>query len=142
MLENLEHRGAVGADKTMGDGAGMLTNIPDQLFREEFRKSSMSLPEENSYGVGMIFLPSEKKAQDRCELVIKKTIKENKLELFHIRNVPVKKSALSKNMQKSEPTIKQFFVCMKAKDSIAFLEKKLFIVGKQISNEIIKLSKR
>ena len=48
MLENLEHRGAVGADKTMGDGAGMLTNIPDQLFREEFRKLSMSLPEENS----------------------------------------------------------------------------------------------
>ena len=57
MLENLEHRGAVGADKTMGDGAGMLTNIPDQLFREEFRKLSKSLPEENSYGVGMIFLP-------------------------------------------------------------------------------------
>ena len=99
MLENLEHRGAVGADKTMGDGAGMLTNIPDQLFREEFRKLSRRLPEENSYGVGMMFLPSEKKAQDRCELVIKKTIKENKLELFHIRNVPVKKSAM-KNMQK------------------------------------------
>ena len=142
MLENLEHRGAVGADKTMGDGAGMLTNIPDQLFREEFKKLSRSLPEENSYGVGMMFLPSEKKALDRCELVIKKIIKENKLELFHIRNVPVKKSALSKNMQKSEPTIKQFFVCMKTKGSIAFLEKKLFIVGKQISNEIIKLSKK
>ena len=61
MLENLEHRGAVGSDKTVGDGAGMLTNIPDKLFREEFKKTSITLPKENHYGVGMIFLPPAKK---------------------------------------------------------------------------------
>ena len=57
MLENLEHRGAVGADKSVGDGAGMLTNIPDKLFREELSDTSIELPKENHYGVGMIFLP-------------------------------------------------------------------------------------
>ena len=141
MLENLEHRGAVGADKSMGDGAGILTNIPDKLYRKEFTKLSKELPEEYSYGVGMIFLPTEKKAYKRCLAVINKFIKENKLQLFHIRNVPVKKSSLSKNMQKSQPLIKQFFVRMNNKFNKKFLEKKLFVVSKQISNEITKLSK-
>ena len=141
MLENLEHRGAVGADKSMGDGAGILTNIPDKLYRQEFAKLSKELPKEYSYGVGMIFLPTEKKAYKRCLAVINKFIKENKLQLFHIRNVPVKKSSLSKNMQKSQPLIKQFFVRMNNKFNKKFLEKKLFVVSKQISNEITKLSK-
>ena len=113
MLENLEHRGAVGADKSVGDGAGMLTNIPDKLFREEFKRISKHLPDEYDYGVGMIFLPSFKKEQEKSLKIINNFIKENKLILFHIRDVPVKSSALSKKMQKSEPAIMQFFVCKK-----------------------------
>ena len=142
MLENLEHRGAVGADKSMGDGAGILTNIPDKLYREEFKKLSKILPDEYSYGVGMIFLPKEKKAYDKCLAVINKFVKENKLEVFHIRNVPVKKSSLSKNMQKSQPLIKQFFIRSNNALNKNFLEKKLYVVSKQISNEITKLSKK
>ncbi len=142
MLENLEHRGAVGADKTMGDGAGILTNIPDKLFREEFKNLSKTLPEELKYGVAMIFLPATKNELYKSVRVIRKFIKENNLELFHIRNVPVRKSILSKNMQKSEPVIKQFFVKMSKKSSNAILEKKLFITSKQISNAITKLSEK
>ena len=140
MLENLEHRGAVGSDKTVGDGAGMLTNIPDKLFREEFKKTSITLPKENHYGVGMIFLPPSKKESDRCIKVIKKYTRENKLELFYIRNVPVKSSSLSMEMKKSEPVIKQFFFKIKGNSNILVLEKKLFIASKQISNEITKLA--
>ena len=33
ILENLDHRGAVGADKLMGDGAGILIQIPDEFYR-------------------------------------------------------------------------------------------------------------
>jgi len=35
ILKNLDHRGAVGADKLMGDGAGILIQVPDQFYREE-----------------------------------------------------------------------------------------------------------
>ena len=35
ILKNLDHRGAVGADKLMGDGAGILIQLPDQYYREE-----------------------------------------------------------------------------------------------------------
>jgi glutamate synthase (NADPH/NADH) large chain len=140
MLENLEHRGAVGSDKTVGDGAGMLTNLPDKLFRDELKKISKDLPKEGHYGVGMIFLPTSKKEQDKSRKVISKFLEENKLQLFHVRDVPVKSSILSVEMKKSEPAIKQFFVKIKGKSNSSILEKKLFIASKQISNEVTRLS--
>ncbi|MDM7457199.1 MAG: hypothetical protein P3W97_008130, partial [Tepidimonas sp.] len=59
ILENLDHRGAVGADPLMGDGAGILLQIPDPLYREEMAKQGVTLPPPGEYGVGMIFLPKE-----------------------------------------------------------------------------------
>lgn len=43
ILHNLDHRGAVGADPLMGDGAGILLQIPDQFFREEMAKQGINL---------------------------------------------------------------------------------------------------
>ena len=57
ILENLDHRGAVGADKLMGDGAGILIQVPDAFYREEMAKQGVTLPPEGEYGVGMVFLP-------------------------------------------------------------------------------------
>ena len=44
ILENLDHRGAVGADALMGDGAGILIQLPDALYREEMAKQGVNLP--------------------------------------------------------------------------------------------------
>jgi glutamate synthase (NADPH/NADH) large chain len=52
MLENLTHRGAVGSDPLMGDGAGLLAQIPDRFFREELAKDGITLPPPGHYGVG------------------------------------------------------------------------------------------
>jgi glutamate synthase (NADPH/NADH) large chain len=57
ILHNLDHRGAVGADPLMGDGAGILLQIPDQFYREEMARQGVNLPPAGEYGVGMIFLP-------------------------------------------------------------------------------------
>ena len=51
ILENLEHRGAVGADPLMGDGAGILLQIPDVFFIEELLKQDILLPPAGEYGV-------------------------------------------------------------------------------------------
>src|SRR5262245_35033101 len=59
ILENLDHRGAVGADKLMGDGAGILIQIPDEFYRAEMAEQGVELPPPGEYGVGMIFLPKE-----------------------------------------------------------------------------------
>ncbi|WP_337738480.1 hypothetical protein, partial [Sinorhizobium meliloti] len=59
MLENLTHRGAVGADPLMGDGAGILVQIPDRFFREEMAKQGVTLPKAGEYAVGYLFMPRD-----------------------------------------------------------------------------------
>jgi glutamate synthase (NADPH/NADH) large chain len=59
ILENLTHRGAVGADPLMGDGAGILVQIPDRFFREEMAKQGITLPKAGEYAVGHFFLPRD-----------------------------------------------------------------------------------
>ena len=57
MLENLTHRGAVGADPLMGDGAGILVQIPDRSFREEMATEGVTLLKAGEYAVGYLFMP-------------------------------------------------------------------------------------
>ena len=59
ILENLEHRGATGAEPLVGDGAGMLTQIPHEMYKEEMENLSCFLPDLGGYGVGMFFFPKE-----------------------------------------------------------------------------------
>ena len=58
-LENLEHRGAAGADASTGDGAGILIQMPDDFYRVQMAAQGVTLPPPGEYGVGMIFLPKE-----------------------------------------------------------------------------------
>ena len=64
ILKNIDHRGAVGADPLLGDGAGILTQIPDQLFRKWAQDESVDLPAAGDYAVAMCFLPQDKAARD------------------------------------------------------------------------------
>src|SRR5690606_7336730 len=57
MLENLTHRGAVGSDPLMGDGAGVLVQIPDGFFRAEMAAQGVDLPRPGYYAIGHIFMP-------------------------------------------------------------------------------------
>src|SRR5450755_2978322 len=60
VLRNLDHRGAKGSDPDTGDGAGILTQIPDELFRSV---CAFELPPPGSYAAGLVFLPaSEERA--------------------------------------------------------------------------------
>ena len=70
MLENLTHRGAVGADPLMGDGAGVLVQIPDRFFREEMAKQGIELPPAGHYGVGHWFMPQDAAMREHINEVI------------------------------------------------------------------------
>ena len=67
ILKNLDHRGAVGADALMGDGAGILIQMPDALYRAEMAAQGVALPPPGEYGGGMIFLPKEHASRLACE---------------------------------------------------------------------------
>jgi glutamate synthase domain-containing protein 1 len=82
ILENIDHRGAVGADKLMGDGAGILIQIPDSLYRQEMARAGLApdgsvgvtLPAAGEYGVGMIFLPKEHASRLACQQEMERAI--------------------------------------------------------------------
>ncbi len=89
ILENLDHRGAVGADKLMGDGAGILIQLPDALYREEMARLGVVLPPPGEYGVGMMFLPKENASREACEQEMERAIKAEGQVLLGWRDVPV-----------------------------------------------------
>src|SRR5438270_13286829 len=62
ILVNLDHRGAVGADPLMGDGAGCMIQMPDQLLRHWAEEQRIELPSPGRYAVAMCFLPMERRA--------------------------------------------------------------------------------
>jgi len=141
ILENLDHRGAVGADKLMGDGAGILIQLPDALYREEMAKQGVVLPPPGEYGVGMIFLPKEHASRLACEQEFERAIRAEGQVLLGWREVPVDtEMPMSPAVRKKEPIIKQVFIG-RGSDVIVqdALERKLYVIRKTASAAIQKL---
>ncbi len=140
ILKRLTHRGAVGADPKTGDGAGVLIQIPDEFFGKICKKDNIKLPENDIYGVGLIFLPQEKESYNICKKIIIETIKEKKQVLLGFRKVPVDDSVIGDVARTCEPLFEQVFVGKgkDIKDNDDF-ERKLFIIRKIIENKIRKI---
>jgi glutamate synthase (NADPH/NADH) large chain len=139
MLENLTHRGAVGADPLVGDGAGVLTQIPDRLFREELSRTGVALPDAGDYAAGYFFMPREEAACAHCEEVIRDAAEQEGIPVLAIRSVPVDNSSLSQApaIAAAEPVHRQVF--FGRPDDIAKgqeFERRLFILRKVISARI------
>ena len=138
ILENLDHRGAVGADKLMGDGAGILIQIPDEYYREEMAKQGINLPPPGEYGVGMIFLPKEAASRLACEQELARAIKAEGQVLLGWRDVPVDRDMpMSPTVREKEPVIRQIFIG-RGPDIIVpdALERKLYVIRKTASSAI------
>jgi len=138
ILENLDHRGAVGADKLMGDGAGILIQLPDALYREEMAKQGVNLPPAGEYGVGMVFLPKEHASRLACEQEMERAIKAEGQVLLGWRDVPVNHDMpMSPTVRAKEPVLRQVFIG-RGSDVIVqdALERKLYVIRKTASAAI------
>ncbi|MBL71152.1 MAG: glutamate synthase large subunit [Rhodobiaceae bacterium] len=132
ILENLEHRGAVGADPKAGDGVGMLIQMPDAFFRKVTSELAFDLPEEGAYGVGMVFLPLGDTARTSIENIITEKITAEGYGVLGWRDVPVDNSDLGYSIVPTEPVIKQIFIDnSKGVDQQGF-ERDLFIIRRLI----------
>ncbi|MCF3643244.1 glutamate synthase large subunit [Rhizobium sp. TRM95111] len=139
MLENLTHRGAVGADPLMGDGAGILVQIPDRFFREEMAGQGVSLPQAGEYAVGHIFMPQDEKLVAHFKTVIADVVAEEGQVLLGFRDVPVDNSSLSKapEIAATEPRHVQVFIGAGGEAATnGEFERRLFTLRKVISNRI------
>ena len=138
ILENLDHRGAVGADKLMGDGAGILIQLPDALYREEMAAQGVTLPPPGEFGVGMVFLPKEHASRQACEQELERAVQAEGQVLLGWRDVPVDRDMpMSPNVRKKEPILRQIFIG-RGNDVIVqdALERKLYVIRKTASAHI------
>lgn len=138
ILENLDHRGAVGADKLMGDGAGILIQIPDALYREEMAKQGVTLPPEGEYGVVMVFLPKEMASRLACERELERSVRDEGQVLLGWRDVPVNRDMeMSPTVREVEPVIRQLFIGRGPDVMVPdALERKLYVIRKTASHAI------
>ncbi|NOL50142.1 glutamate synthase subunit alpha [Pelistega europaea] len=141
ILENLDHRGAVGADKLMGDGAGILIQIPDALYREEMAKQGVTLPPEGEYGVVMVFLPKEMASRLACERELERSVRDEGQVLLGWRDVPVNhEMEMSPAVREVEPVIRQLFIGRGPDVMVPdALERKLYVIRKAASHAIQKM---
>ncbi|MGR8980284.1 MAG: glutamate synthase large subunit [Gammaproteobacteria bacterium] len=138
LLENLTHRGAVGADPCAGDGAGILIQMPDAFFRAECAKIGFNLPAEGHYAVGMLFLPRNEANRTACEKILADVIERENAKVIGWRDVPVDNRSLGESVKPVEPVIRQIFIerGSDCRDQDAF-ERKLFVIRKQVENKVL-----
>ncbi len=106
-LENLEHRGASGADPTTGDGAGILMQMPDELLRA---RCDFDLPPPGRYGVLMCFLPLEDDECARLRELLERTTRAEGQRVLGWREVPVDPACTGRTAGACRPAVWQLFV--------------------------------
>jgi glutamate synthase (NADPH/NADH) large chain/glutamate synthase (ferredoxin) len=126
-LDNLEHRGAEGADTRTGDGAGILTQLPDAFLRSVV---DFELPPAGRYGVGMCFLPQDPQRRAKIEQLLELNVRVEGQHVLGWRDVPVDLDHVGDTAARSRPYIRQLFVEAgpgTSDDQMAF-ERKLYVI--------------
>ncbi len=130
-LRNLEHRGAVGSDAGTGDGAGILTQIPDKFLRSVV---DFELPVAGSYGAGLVFL--EEKSADADKAKFAKIAESEGLKILGWRVPPTRPEVLGDLARAAMPSIEQVFIAGANGQSGLELERALFRLRKRSEREV------
>ena len=143
ILANLDHRGGVGADPTMGDGAGCLIQIPDALLRSWAETRRITLPPAGEYAVAMCFLPQDAAARAVAEARLERFVRLEGQVFVGWRDVPVATDCIGAAVVASMPVIRQALVARGAAtaDQDSF-ERKLLAIRKQTQNPLEELARR
>ncbi|MDF2985437.1 MAG: glutamate synthase [Eubacterium sp.] len=137
VLENLNHRGASGADENTGDGAGILVQIPHDFFKRECEVLGFDLPEKGNYGVGMVFAHKYDDFRKTQIEAFEQIVKEEGQKILGWREVPIDKTTIGESAKSVMPRFIQVFI-EKSSDITNEMdfERKLFTIRKR-SEKII-----
>ncbi|MGH2945582.1 MAG: glutamate synthase large subunit [Solirubrobacteraceae bacterium] len=126
-LENLEHRGAAGADPNTGDGAGILLQMPDELMRGLV---GQDLPPPGGYGVCVCFLPQEAERRAELEALLERTVREEGQRVVGWRDIPVDKDYVGITANFYAPYIKHLVVAAEGelRDDPDAFERRLYVI--------------
>ncbi len=137
ILVNIDHRGAVGADPLLGDGAGILLQIPDALLRDWADNQDLSLPPVGGYAVAMCFFPADPAEAEFATSHFERFIAKEGQHLIGWRDVPIDTKGIGKAVLDQMPVIRQAIIGKG--DSIAdqdAFERKILALRKQVHNPL------
>ncbi len=129
VLENMQHRGAEGADNKTGDGAGIMVQIPHEFILLQ----GIPVPEKGKYGTGLVFLPKDAERQNAILGIFLEEVEREGLKLTHLRDVPTRPDILGQAAAATEPAIRQAFVTGAEGDE---LERRLYLVRKRAERRV------
>jgi glutamate synthase (NADPH/NADH) large chain len=137
ILENLDHRGACGAEINTGDGAGIMIQIPHEFLYDECLKIGFSLTESGDYGVGMLFLPKDVRAREECRAIIYRIAEKLSLEILGFRKVWTDTTGIGLTALSVEPEMEQVFVARPYEIKAgADFERKLYVFKNYLTKTI------
>jgi glutamate synthase (NADPH/NADH) large chain len=143
ILMNLDHRGAVGADPSLGDGCGVLTQIPHAFFAPECAKLGFELPAQGHYAIGQFFMPRQAEARRQVREIVEEAVAAQGLSILGWRDVPVDNSDLGERVKAVEPVMQQIFVGRPAElTNEDDFERRLYVVRKVVSNRVFAIGTR
>ena len=134
----MDHRGARGAEKNTGDGAGMLTALPHEfLARVAKEELDLELPAPGLYAAGNVFLPTDAAEREHCKQVIADICVEEGQALLGWRPVPVDADAadIGPTARAAEPVIEQLIIGAQGVEGDAF-ERALYLVRKRAGHAL------
>lgn len=132
ILERLMHRGAVGGDSKTGDGAGIMTQIPDEFFR----KCVSSLPPAGEYAAGVVFFPRDNALAEECGKILEESVESEGMCIISRRKVPIDKSAIGGVALETCPRIEQIFVSGRNGRSEEDFERALYVLRRVAEKRI------
>ena len=142
VLRNLVHRGAQGSDPDTGDGAGILTQIPDAFFRAV---CGFELPPPGGYAAGMVFLPADDQGSSDTAMVVERLAAEEGLTTLGWRDVPYDPEHCGRGARDVLPTLRQVFVAADGESGMA-LDRRAYCLRKRVEHEtdcyVVSLSSR
>ena len=137
-LKALAHRGAIDADAVTGDGAGILTQLPVELFKDYLAEKKKPLFKDADLGVGMIFLPKgDDYAQSHAKKIVEAAVKAEGLAWLGWRDVPTDSSCLGRKALETQPLIVQALVARKDEITDDEFERKLFLAQNSAEKQVI-----
>uniref|UniRef100_A0A453AU38 glutamate synthase (ferredoxin) n=1 Tax=Aegilops tauschii subsp. strangulata TaxID=200361 RepID=A0A453AU38_AEGTS len=128
----MEHRGGCGSDNDSGDGAGLMSGIPWDLFDDWASKEGLAPFERTHTGVGMVFLPQNENSMAEAKAAVEKVFTDEGLEVLGWRPVPFNLSVVGRNAKETMPNILQIFVRIAKEDDADDIERELYICRKLI----------
>jgi glutamate synthase (NADPH) large chain len=138
-LENLAHRGAFGSDAETGDGAGILVQMPDGLFRAVAGELAISLPPLGQYGSGLVFLPTTPSEAEAAKAAVERLAESEGLAVLGWRDVPVRLELAGPSARQVAPCFAQVFVAAAATSpahGVLELERRLFVLRKRAEHAL------